>query len=134
ARRLAALSAAARRKSDAAVAAAHAAIRHLTKRGLPVTFQEVARRAGVSHTFLYGNAELRQRIEHLRPRLARRDPGASAPAPAGGPDNVVLALTAEITRLKTQHRTELAALRQALERAHGENLALRRDLAARGGA
>jgi hypothetical protein len=43
-------------------------------------------------------------------------------------DSVVLALTAEIARLKTAHRQQVGELRRALEQAHGENLLLRRQL------
>jgi hypothetical protein len=42
----------------------------------------------------------------------------------------VRTLTAQLADLKRRHREETAALRQALEQAHGENLALRRRLAA----
>lgn len=73
---------------------------------------------------------LRGRIERLRSQ-ARPVP---APAPAADEQNtLVLALTSQITRLKKQHREEVQALRDALERAHGENLDLRRELARRGG-
>ncbi|MFI0420778.1 DUF6262 family protein [Spongiactinospora sp. 9N601] len=132
--RIAALTATARRKSAAKVKAAEAAIRHLIKTGTPVTFQEVARHAGVSHTFLYGNAGLRARIEHLRRHRPHwpREPAGHTTSARHEPDNVVLALTAEITRLKAAHRAETAALREALEQAHGENLLLRRKLADRG--
>jgi predicted Zn-dependent protease len=88
----------------------------------------VARAAGVSHAFLYNHPQLRGRIEHLRTRhLTPRPPNT------GDPDNnLLLALTAKIDRLRKQHRTEVQALRTALERAHGENLDLRRELTRRG--
>ncbi|GEL26522.1 hypothetical protein PSU4_54760 [Pseudonocardia sulfidoxydans NBRC 16205] len=41
---------------------------------------------------------------------------------------MVAALSAELARLRKTHRDELTALRTALERAHGENLDLRRQL------
>ena len=43
-------------------------------------------------------------------------------------NNIVAALTAEIASLKRRHRTEVTALRAALEQAQGENLELRRQL------
>ena len=43
-------------------------------------------------------------------------------------NTIVFALTSQITHLKKQHRDESSALRTALERAHGENLQLRREL------
>jgi integrase len=122
---------AARRKSEEKAKAADAAIRTLTKRGEPITFQAVQREAGVSHSFLYTHTALRERIEHLRRQ--------NQPAPRTRPDqdnenNLVLAITTEVTRLKKQFRQQTQALRDALAQAHGENLDLRRELARRGGA
>jgi Family of unknown function (DUF6262) len=121
---------AARRKSEAKTKAAEAAIRALVKRGEPITFQSVQREAGVSHTFLYGNADLRARIERLRGQ-ARPEP--SPPEGAGSDNTIIQALTSQVSHLKKQHRDENAALRAALEQAHGENLELRRELARLGG-
>lgn len=117
---------AARRKSEEKTRSADAAIARLIKRGEPVTFQAVQREAGVSHAFLYNNARLRARIEHHR-RQHRPVP-EQTPANDASDNNIVAALTAEITRLKTRHRTEVTALRAALEQAQGENLELRREL------
>jgi hypothetical protein len=125
-RRVETLKAAAQRKSEGKVKEAEAAIRRLVKRGEPVTFQAVQREAGVSQNFLYTNASLRARIEHQR---SRHRPAARPDLAAADSDNnIVMALTAEITRLKKQHREEVTELRKALEQAHGENLALRREL------
>jgi len=44
------------------------------------------------------------------------------------PSSIVRTLTAQLADLKRRHREETAALRQALEQAHGENLRLRRQL------
>ena len=125
ARRAAVLAAAAKAKSAAKADAAGKAIRRLVRRGEPVTFQAVQREAGVSHAFLYANADLRARIEHLR---AQARPPKPLPAETGSGDTLVLALTSQITHLKKQHRDETGALRAALEQAHGENLQLRREL------
>lgn len=127
--RVAALTAAAKAKSEAKTKAAEQGIRALIKRGEPITFQAVQREAGVSHAFLYNHPELRGRIERLR---AQARPAATQ---TGSPDTestLVLALTAQINSLKQQHRQEVQALRAALEQAHGENLDLRRELARRG--
>jgi hypothetical protein len=129
-KRIAVLTAAAQAKSAAKTTAAERGIRALVKRGDPITFQAVQREAGVSHAFLYGNPELRSRIEHLR---AQARPHA---APAVTPDSestLVFALTSQISRLKKEHRQRVAALQSALEEAHGENLDLRRELARHGG-
>jgi hypothetical protein len=123
---------AARRKSEAKAKAAEAAIRALVKRGEPITFQSVQREAGVSHAFLYGNADLRARIERLRGQGQAR-PKPSPPEGAGSDNTIIQVLTSQITHLKKQHRDESAALRAALEQAHGENLELRRELARHGG-
>ena len=125
ARRTAVLAAAAKAKSHAKAEAADQAIRRLIRRGEPVTFQAVQREAGVSHAFLYGNPELRARIEHLRDQAR---PRPAQPAGNDSENTLVLALTAQITHLKKQHRDETQALRAALEQAHGENLQLRREL------
>jgi hypothetical protein len=127
-RRIAALTEAAKAKSENKTRDADQAIRRLVKRGEPITFQAVQREASVSHAFLYNHPELRKRIEHLR--NARRK--ATTDHPADTDDTLVITLTRQITELKKQHRQQLQALRDALERAHGENLDLRRELARRG--
>ncbi|MGP3937931.1 DUF6262 family protein [Nonomuraea sp. KM88] len=129
-RRIDTLNQAARAKSETKTAAVEAAIRALIKRGEPITFQAVQRQAGVSHSFLYTHPTLRGRIEHLRRQ------NQPAPPPITGPadeNNIVLALTAEIAKLKKRLRDQDKELRQALAQAHGENLELRRELARRGG-
>jgi hypothetical protein len=126
-RRIDVLHQAARRKSEAKTKAAETALRTLVKRGEPITFQAVQREAGVSHSFLYTHPTLRERIECLRQQ--RQTAAPSAPAEE---NNIVLALTAEISRLKKQLRETDKDLREALARAHGENLELRRELARRG--
>jgi hypothetical protein len=127
-RRIDTLHQAARRKSETKTKAAETAIRTLVKRGEPVTFQAVQRAAGVSHSFLYTHPALRERIEHLR----QQNRAAPQPAPNTSENNIVLALTAEIARLKKRLRDTDTALRDALAQAHGENLELRRELARRG--
>jgi hypothetical protein len=129
-RRVDTLRQAARRKSEAKMKAAEAAIRTLVKRGEPITFQSVQREAGVSHAFLYANADLRGRIERLRSQSRPKSP---PPEGVGSDNTIIQALTGQITHLKKQHRDESAALRAALEQAHGENLELRRELTRLGG-
>jgi hypothetical protein len=63
---------------------------------------------------------------HLTPARPGRPEPAAAPG-AKHASSVVRTLTA---RLKRRGREETAALRQALEQAHGENLLLRRRLTA----
>jgi hypothetical protein len=126
ARRTAVLTAAAKAKSEAKAHAADQAIRRLVKRGEPVTFQAVQREAGVSHAFLYGNPELRGRIERLR---SQARPKPAPPADPASDNTIIQALTSQISHLKKQHRDQTQALHAALEQAHGENLQLRRELA-----
>jgi Ribonuclease G/E len=125
ARRTAVLAAAAKAKSDAKAQAADQAIRRLVRRGEPVTFQAVQREAGVSHAFLYGNPDLRGRIERLR---AQARPQPVPASDANGDNTIIQALTSQISHLKKQHRDQTQALHAALEQAHGENLQLRREL------
>ena len=129
ARRVAVLATAAKAKSEAKTKAAEQAIRTLVKRGQPITFQAVQREAGVSHAFLYNHPELRGRIERLR---AQARPAPTPATTAESADTLVLALTSQISQLKKRHRQEAQELRRALERAHGENLELRRELTRRG--
>lgn len=121
------LRAAAQRKSEAAAERADKAIRELIKRGEPITFRTVARVGGVSADFLYRHTELRRRIERLRDQSARALPAVRAES-SDGDGNVVRALTAQLTESKLRHRDECKALQNALAAAHGEILALRRNL------
>ena len=114
-KRVAALTAAAKAKSEAKTKAAEQAIRALSKRGEAITFQAVQREAGVSHAFLYNHPELRGRIERLREQ--GRPTSRTPPAQADLESTLVLALTAQITALKQQHRQEVRALSAALEQA-----------------
>lgn len=127
-RRIATLTAATKVKSQTKTDAAEQAIRRLVKRNEPVTFQD-GREAGVSHAFLYGHPDLRGRIERLR---NQHRPMPAEPAPAATESTLVSTLTSQINHLKKQHRQQVHALQAALERAHGENLDLRRELVRRG--
>jgi Family of unknown function (DUF6262) len=68
------LRAAAQRKSQSTAKRAETALRTMIKNGEPITFRGVARTAGCSIDFLYRNAELRRRIEHLRAQQQRKPP------------------------------------------------------------
>ena len=117
-------------RTATATARAEAALTAMIKAGEPVTFRGLAARAGVSLDFLYRNTAIRTRIEHHRSAPPRPQP---APAALPGQDlsaSVVRTLTAQLAELRRRHREETTALRQALEQAHGENLLLRRRLAA----
>jgi hypothetical protein len=62
------LKAAAQRKRDATLQRGTAALAELADEGAEISFQRVARRAGVSRQWLYGQLELRAQIEELRQR------------------------------------------------------------------
>lgn len=124
------LRAAAQRKSQATIRRAETALRTMVKNGEPITFRGVARTAGCSIDFLYGNTELRRRVEQLR---AQQQTKPRPPPPAEGhtASGVIRALTGQLAELRQCHRMEIEQLRGALAAAHGENLELRRRLGPR---
>jgi hypothetical protein len=123
------LRAAAQRTSQATTKRAETALRTMIKNGQPITFRGVARTAACSIDFLYGNPELRRRIDHLRAQQSKPSP---APPPAATDpntdSNVIRVLTAQLAELRRRHREDIDELRSALAAAHGENLQLRRRL------
>jgi hypothetical protein len=70
------LIAAARNRHELTRAKAIRAIRELDRAGTPITFEAVARHAGVSRSWLYAQPALRGQIERLREATSR------APVPA----------------------------------------------------
>jgi hypothetical protein len=121
------LRAAAQRKSQATTKRAETALRTMIRSGEAITFRGVARTAGCSIDFLYGNPELRRRIEHLRAQQSKPSPPPAATDP-GTDSNVIRALTAQLAEVRRRHREDIDELRSALAAAHGENLQLRRRL------
>ena len=121
------LRAAAQRKSQATTKRAETALRTMIKNGEPITFRGVARTAGCSIDFLYGNPELRRRIERLRAQQSKPSPPPADTDP-NTDSNVIRALTAQLAELRRRHREDIDELRSALAAAHGENLQLRRRL------
>lgn len=113
-------------KHDAATGRAEAGLRKLIKANAEINFRAVATAGRVSTDFLYRHAELRARIEHLRSRQSMKPPPASntLEAATGAGTNVVAALTAKLR----QARSETADLKAQLAVAHGQLLALRRQL------
>ena len=137
------LKAAAAARTAGTATRADAGLREMLRTGQPVTFRGLARHAGVSLDFLYSSTALRQRVQQLRdqqriqPGSTTSRGGTTGDDQAGAPSpettsSVVATLTAQLTDLKRRHREETAALRQALEQAHGESLLLRRRIAGHG--
>ncbi len=113
---------AARKRSSQTRTRAEAAISRITKNGAPVTFDSVAREAGVSRSWLYAQPDLRTEIDRLRQRTPAKTAPAP-PAPQHASDASLLrrleAATDRIRRLEQENRD----LRAALERALGQNRA-----------
>jgi len=119
------LAAAAQRKHERVFERARAALRDLDRQGASISFQAVARHAGVSRQWLYTQPELRAEIEALRarhPATAPRVPDAERAREASLRQRNMM-LLAENQRL----RDENAALRDELAILYGE----RRDSLAR---
>lgn len=128
-RNIVALSEATRRRTQTAQEAVQGALREARKSGAPVSFKGIAQSAGVSTDFIYDHPDLRSAVEALR----RRRPMAPATAVVDGDLNaaesaLIRRLGDQIVDLRRKHREEVGELRRALEAAHGELLALRREL------
>jgi hypothetical protein len=126
-RRAAALRQAAQAKRQAAVTRTETAIRSLIKSKQDINFRSVARTAGVSLDFLYGNDALRTRIEKLRDQQKTRPVPDPAPEHADNSD-IVHILTEKLRRERDTRRTMVGQLEEQLTAAHGELLRLRRLL------
>ena len=112
--------AAARRRAAATHKRAVSALRRMDKAGLPITFDAVARQAGVSRSWLYNQPDLRAEVERLRVR--RRISTPHAPVPdrqrASGP-SLLQRLQAATERIK-HLQDENNRLREALAHALGQ--------------
>lgn len=110
---------AARHRSEYTRAKAVQALRTLDAAGDPVTFEAVARQAGVSRSWLYAQPDLRAEIEQLR-AAHRRAPASPVPARQRASDASVLrrleAANDRVRRLSEENRQ----LRDQLARALGE--------------
>jgi hypothetical protein len=117
---------AADRRRERALERARKAIRRLDRAGEPVSFQAVAREAGVSRQFLYTAGELRREIEGLRSaHLERGD--SSLPAAQRASDASLKARNQTLLDENRRLRDELAGLREELAGAWGELRALQRQ-------
>lgn len=126
-RRASALRQAAQAKRQAAVTRAETAIRALIKGKQEINFRSVARTAGVSLDFLYGNDDLRTRVEKLRDQQKARPAPDPRPEHADSSD-IVHILTEKLRRERDARRITVSQLEEQLAAAHGELLRLRRLL------
>jgi hypothetical protein len=95
------------------------AIRELDHAGTPITFEAVARAAGVSRSWLYAQPDLRAEIERLRATTSRA-PAPSIPASQRASDTSLLQRLAETHQRNRQLAEENARLRRQLAHALGD--------------
>jgi len=112
------LHAAAQRKHHSALERGRAALVALHNAGVPITFQSVADRAGVSRQWLYKNSELRGEVEKLRARQT----GGPQPLPATqrSSDASLRQRNVMLREENTRLRSENAELKQELATLLGE--------------
>ncbi len=111
------LSTAARRKSEEAQTRARNALRELDEQARPISFQAVARHAGVSRQWLYRQPQLRGEIERLR--VTQPDRRTSIPTSERSTE---VSLRQRLRALLDENRglrAEIAQLKQDLALAYG---------------
>jgi hypothetical protein len=109
---------AAKRRSADAVARARTAIDELAGSGEQVSFQAVARRAGVSRQWLYTQPELRDEIERLRTATAGQAP-SGVPAGQRSSEASLRQRVESLLEENRRLRTEVGELRDELALAYG---------------
>jgi len=117
--RSAGLRAAAARKRENASARARTALRKLDDNGGTITFQSVARAAGVSRQWLYQQPDLRGEIERLRDA----EHGSSVPVPSAqrATEASLRQRIATLTDENQRLRHESTSLKAELALAYGLN-------------
>ena len=116
---------AAEQRHGRALDRARHAIRHLELTGEPISFQAVARQAGVSRQFLYTVEELRREIHRLRAEHLGNDHTA-IPATQRASEASLKARNQMLLDENRRLKGEIAGLRDELASAWGELRALRR--------
>lgn len=115
---------AAQRRHELTRSKAIQALHELDHAGSPVTFETVARRAGVSRSWLYTQPDLRSEIQRLR-QAARRAPENSVPASQRASDASLLRRLEAANQRNRQLTDENQQLRRQLARALGDQRATR---------
>jgi len=115
------VTAAARRRAEQTRERAVAALRRMDATGQRISFDAVARHAGVSRSWLYTQDDLRAEIERLRQRHPAGSPAPPQRQRASDPSLLrrLEAATSRIRRLEADNRQ----LRDALARALGQRRA-----------
>jgi hypothetical protein len=116
--------AAARNRHEFTRAKAIQALREIDAAGTAVTFDAVARAAGVSRSWLYTQRDLRTEIGRLR-AARRRSPGEPVPARQRASDASLLQRLEAANERNRQLAEENHQLRQQLARALGDLRAAR---------
>lgn len=124
------LAAAAQRKSEDALARARAALIVMHEAGVEITFQGVARQAGVSRQWLYKNAMLRGEVEKLR---GHQGAAPRVPAAQRASDASLRQRNAMLLEENKRLRRDVAELKQELAKLIGERRTLQRPAPERGG-
>lgn len=122
-RNTAGIQAAAAAKAEAKHRATLAAIKKLRSDQAAITFNSIARTAGVSTTYLYGNPELRALIERHRTSPSHRVPEP----PARGDETGVIAVLRTALHQEREDNKELRRKVHDLERTIEELLGRQLD-------
>lgn len=122
----AALHEAARRRSERTRAKAIEALRRLDHAGNPITFEAVARAAGVSRSWLYDQADLREEIQRIR-EVINRPKSARVPARQRSSDASLIARLQIALEKNRKLTEENQRLRRQLARALGDQRAASRS-------
>ncbi|GAA3624252.1 DUF6262 family protein [Nonomuraea rosea] len=121
---------AARRRHELTRAKAIRALGQLHQAGNPISFDLVARTAGVSRSWLYSQTDIRDQIQHLR-LITRRAPTPPIPTTQRATEASLLQRLQAATERNNQLAEENRRLRRQLAEALGQlrttlhNLALR---------
>lgn len=112
------LLAASRRRAEDTRLRAVAALRRMDTAGDPITFEALAREAGISRSWLYAQHDLRAEIQRLRDRHRPHSPTAVPPHRQRASDTSLLhrlqTATDRTQRLEDDNRQLRAALAAAL--------------------
>lgn len=129
-RSIEALQTATRQRRESAEKAVADALRRARKAGNPVTFTAIAAAAGVSTDFIYRHPDFRSQVEALRNvRAPGRAPAVQDSDVDAAGSTLIRRLSQELVDQRKKFHSQIADLEQALAAAHGELLAMRRQVA-----